>query len=419
MDTIIEKEKWTNKRVISLTLFVFVVLLLVYFLFINNTSSVLYVDKDHLLIVEVVQDQFMEYIPVDGTVYPKSTVFIDAVQGGIVEEIFVEDGDIVEKGSPLLKLQNTEMELRFMEQETRIFDAINNLQNTKLLLDRDKYTRQKEIVDLQYKSDKLKTDFNRKQSLFDQKAIALKEYEDVKREYNFNIKQLEISMNLARIDSLSFKNRNKQIMNSIARMYENVELLKKSMNNLVVKSPANGKLSSFKVELGQTKSPGEHLGQIDGLTGNKLLVKLDERYISRVKKGQRAEFISETMQHFSLSVSKIYTDVINGSFQLEMLFDSIEPQHIKTGQNLQLRLILSEAQNALMIKRGAFFTTTGGNWIYVLSADKKTATKKMIKIGKQNVYYYEILEGLKPDDKVIVSSYETFGDNHKLIFNLN
>lgn len=416
MDTIIEKRKWTNKRVISLTLLVFMVVLLVYFLFIKNSNSILYVDKDHLLIAEAVNDQFMEYIPVDGMVYPKSTVFIDAVQGGIVEKIYVEDGDTVEKGSPLLKLQNTEMELRFMEQETRIFDAINNLQNTKLILDRDKYTRQKEVVSLQYELDKFKTDFNRKQILFNKKVIALKEYEDAKREYVFNIKQLEISMKLARIDSLSYKNRNSQIINSINRMYGNIELLKKSINNLVVKSPAKGKLSSFKVELGQTKLPGEHLGQIDRLGGNKLFVNIDERYIARVKKGQKAEFISENDRHFSLSVSKIYTDVIKGAFQVEMLFDSIEPQHIKQGQNLQLRLILSEAKNAVMIKRGAFFMTTGGNWIYVLNTDEKSATKKTIKIGRQNVYYYEILGGLKIGDKAIVSSYETFGNNQKLIF---
>ena len=223
-------------------------------------------------------------------------------------------------------------------------------------------------------------------------------------------------MKLARIDSLSYKNRNSQIISSISRMYENVELLKKSMNNLVVKSPVKGKLSSFKVELGQTKSPGEHLGQIDMLGGNKLLVNIDERYIARVIKGQKAEFTTDNNQHFNLSVSKIYTDVINGNFQVEMLFDSIEPQHIKRGQNLQLRLVLSEAKNAMMIKRGAFFMTTGGNWIYVLSADEKTATKRTIKIGKQNVYFYEILEGLKTGDKVIVSSSETFGDSGNLIF---
>jgi HlyD family secretion protein len=416
MDTIIEKKKWTKKRISSLSLIVLVAILLVYFLFIRRTHTVLHVDKSHLLIAEVAEGSFMEYIPVDGTVYPKNTVYIDAVLGGIVEEIFVEDGDTVTKGSPLLKLQNTEMELRFMEQETRIFDAINNLQNTKLLLDRDKYTRQKEIVDLQYKSDKLKAEFDRKQSLFKQNAIAIKEYEDVKREYVFNKKQLAISMKLARIDSLSYKNRNKQIMGSIARMYENVDLLKKSMDNLVVKSPADGKLSSFKLELGQTKSPGEHLAQIDQLGGNKLLVKLDERYISRVRKGQSAEFISENNKILKLFVSKIYTDVVNGSFQVEMLFDSKEPEHIKRGQNLQVRLILSEAENALMIKRGAFFQATGGNWIYVLSADGKTATKRAIKTGRQNVYNYEITEGLKPGEKVIVSSYGTFGDSYKLEF---
>ncbi|OQY03152.1 MAG: hypothetical protein B6I20_05655 [Bacteroidetes bacterium 4572_117] len=317
-----------------------------------------------------------------------------------------------------IKVVNNEtFDYRFLDNLIdRIFDAINNLQNTKLILDRDKYTRQKEIVDLNYQLDKYKTDFDRKKQLFEKKAIALKEYEDAKREYSFNVQQLKISMKLAHIDSVSYINRNSQIMSSISRMYENTKLLKKSMANLVVKSPASGKLSSFKVELGQTKSPSEHLGQIDKLTGKKLLVNIDERYTANVKNGQKAEYLSENNDKYKLSVSKIYTNVTNGSFQVEMLFDSIEPQHIKRGQNLQMRLILSEVNNAMMIKRDAFFATTGGNWIYVLNRDEKSATKRPIQIGKQNIYFYEILEGLKTGDKVIVSSYETFGDYTDLVF---
>ncbi len=416
MDTIIEQKKWTKKKIATISGIGFLAILLIYLIFIKDNSSVLSVNKEHLLISELTEGPFMEYIPVDAKVVPKTMIFIDAILGGIIEKIYVEDGDTVQKGSPLLKLQNTEMELRFMEQETRIFDAINNLQNTKLLLDRDKYTRQKEIVDLQYKLDKLKTDFLRKQVLFDKQVIPLKEYEDARRDYDYNIKQLQISLKLAQIDSLSYKNRNKQILNSIKRMYGNVELLHKSIDNLIVKAPATGELSSFKAELGQTIQSGEHIGQINGADGYKLQANIDERYIVRVKKGQKAEYTAENGKKYTLTVSKIYTDVVKGSFLVEMRFDSIEPPHIKKGQSLQLRLILSEAQKALMLKRGAFFQSSGGNWVYVLSSDKKSASKRAVKIGRQNIYYYEILEGLKPGDEVIISSYETFGNKDVLVF---
>ncbi len=416
MDTIIEQKKWTKKKIATISGIGFLAILLIYLIFIKDNSSILSVNKEHLLISEVTEGQFMEYIPVDAKVAPKTMIFIDAILGGIIEKIYVEDGDTVQKGTALLKLQNTEMELRFMEQETRIFDAINNLQNTKLLLDRDKYTRQKEIVDLQYKLDKLKTDFLRKQVLFDKQVIPLKEYEDARRDYDYNIKQLQISLKLAQIDSLSYKNRNKQILNSIKRMYGNIELLHKSIDNLIVKAPATGELSSFKAELGQTIQSGEHIGQINGANGYKLQANIDERYIARIKKGQKAEYTAENGKKYSLTVSKIYTDVVKGSFLVEMRFDSIEPPHIKKGQSLQLRLILSEAQKALMLKRGAFFQSSGGNWVYVLSSDKKSASKKAVEIGRQNIYYYEILEGLKPGDEVIISSYETFGDKDVLVF---
>ncbi len=415
MDRVIEKKKWTTTKLLAIAgIFVFLVLL-VWMLFIRDNSSRLYVDKNQLTIARVEKGRFQEFIPVDGVVFPRNTVYIDAVQGGIVEEVYVEDGAILKKGEPILKLANANMELSYMDQETRMYDAINNLSNTRISLEQLRYTRQKEIIQLQYEIDKVKTDFRRKEQFFKDKLISLKEYEDARRDFDYSIKQLEITLRLRKLDSISGVDQGNQISSSMERMNNNLSLLRRNMDNMSIKSPADGKLSSFIVEIGQTKSAGEHLGQIDLMDGFKLRASIDERYISRVFTGQQAEF-DLSGKLYSLQISKIYTDVTNGSFQVDLLFDGPEPEDIKRGQTVQLRVQFSGASDALIVRRGGFFQETGGNWIYVLNSSGEFATRRNIKIGRQNTSHYELLEGLEPGEQVIISSYDSFGGKDKLIF---
>ena len=389
--------------------------LIIHLVFIRDTRSRMFVDPGQLSIVSVLRDKFQEFIPVDGIVYPKSTVYIDAVQGGVVEEVFVEDGALLKKGDPILKLSNPNMELSFMETETRIVEAINNLQNSKIDLERNKIFRQQEIVDLQYRIDQTTKDFKRTEVLYSDSLISTKEYEDAQRNYDFTLKQLLISLRLQRLDSLASVDQEKQIQQSIRRMYDNMGLLHKNLELLYIKAPVDGKLSSFNVEIGQTKSQGEHLGQIDLQDGFKLQANIDERYVSRVYTGQEAEmdFSGKTYQ---LAVHKIYTGVSGGSFPVDLLFTGEYPENIKRGQTIQLRLEFSRPTEAFIIKRGGFFQTTGGNWIYVVDPSGDFAIRRPIRLGSQNTYFYEVLEGLKEGEKVIVSSYEPFGDKEKLVF---
>ncbi len=415
MDRIIEKKKWTPKKIATITAITLFVLFIVYLLFFRDKSSRLYVDRNQLTIATVLEDKFKEFIPIDGVVYPKTTIYIDAVQGGVVEAVYVEDGDLLHKGDTIIKLLNTAMELNYMEQETRMLAEINNLQNTQLTLEQTKYLRQKEITQLNYEIDRVKTDFNRKYRLYQEKVISDQEYEDAERDHRFTLMQLEISLKLQKIDSIATVEQQSNINTSLERMRENLKLLRKNMENAYVKAPANGILSSFDIEIGETKSTGQHLGQIDMQDGFKLEANIDERYISRVYKGQPAEFdFGGTTYH--LSIDKIYTDVTAGSFQVDMLFDSIHPGHIKRGQTIQLRLIFSSETDAIIVKRGGFFQETGGNWIYVLDQTEDFAYKRDINISRQNTNYYEVKEGLQPGEKVIVSSYDAFGDKDKLIF---
>ncbi len=415
MDRIIKKKKWTIKKILTIIAIIAFVGFIIYLLFLRDKASRLYVEKNQLTIATVVEDKFKEFIPTDGVVYPKTTVYIDAVQGGVVESVHVEDGDHLQKGDTILKLLNTAMELNYMEQETRMLAEINNLQNTGLSLEQNKYLRQKEIIELLYQIDRVKSDFQRKKELYKEKVISDKEFEDAQRDHKFTLKQLEISLKLQRIDSIATVEQQENIETSLDRMRENLRLLRKNMENAYVKAPATGILSSFDVEIGETKSTGQHLGQIDKQDGFKLEANIDERYISRVYVGQPAEFdFAGTTYH--LFINKIYTDVTNGSFQVDLLFEDVAPAHIKRGQTIQLRLIFSSETDAIIVKRGGFFQETGGNWIYVLDPSGDFAYKRDISISRQNTNFYEVREGLQPGEKVIVSSYDAFGDKDKLIF---
>jgi len=413
MDRIIEKKRWTTKKIIqiaAIAVFASFILLLAF----RDRSSRLNIDRSQVTIAAVTEDKFQEFIPVDGIVQPKTTVFIDAVLGGTVEKKFLEDGATVKKGDTILRLSNANMQLSYMDQETRMYDAINNLLNSRIALEQNKFLRQKEITNLLYEIDQVEKEFERAQKLYQDGVYTLKQFEDAKRDYDFSKRQLNISLELQRLDSISTEDQKRQISASIERMKANLSLLRSNMDKLLVRAPADGILSSFNVEIGETKNPGERLGQIDILDGYKMRASIDERYVSRVVPGQEAE-IDFSGRTYDLYISKIYTGVTGGAFQVDMLFAGDVPENIKRGQTIQMRLKFSTPTDALIIKRGGFFQQTGGNWVYVVDPSEEVAVKRNIRLGRQNTKFYEVLEGLEPGEKVIISSYETFGDKDKLI----
>ncbi|MDO8897440.1 MAG: HlyD family efflux transporter periplasmic adaptor subunit [Bacteroidales bacterium] len=415
MDRKIEKKKWTPKKLAFIGLTGLFALFVLYLLIFRDKSSKIYVNRDQVTIATVLKDKFQEFIPVDGVVLPRTTIFIDAIMGGNVQEVYVEDGAMLKKGDVILKLVNTNLELSYMEQETRIFEAINNLQNTKIGLEQNKYTRQRELVNVQQQLEMLQINFDRQCQLYADNLISDMEFEEAERSYRFARKQLEISLQLQKLDSISAHSRNKQIDLSMDRLYNNLELLRTSLGNLYVKAPADGQLSSFSIQVGQTAIAGVHLGQIDIPDDFKLRANIDERYISRVSIGQEAEF-EFGGKSYLLNIQKIYTDVTAGTFQVDLQFNEEFPPHIKRGQTLQLRLKFSGETDALIIRRGGFFQQTGGNWIYVLDPTESFATKRNIRINRQNTLHYELLEGLEAGEKVIISSYDNFGNKDRIIF---
>lgn len=415
MDRIIKKKKWTTQRILTIAAVTAFAFFLIYLMFIRDKRSKLFISKEQITIARVLEDKFQEFIPVDGVVLPMHTVYIDAVLGGTVEKKYVEDGAMLKLGDTIIRLSNASMQLSYMDQETRMYDAINNLQNSRISLEQNKFYRQKEITNLLYEIDQVEKTFQREKKLFDEKVISVMEFEDAERDYKFTMKQLEISLELQRLDSVSAEEQKKQINASIERMRANLNQLRENMDKLIVRAPTDGVLTSFNIEIGESVPAGTRIGRIDIMGGYKMRANIDERYVSRVEIGQEAE-LDFTRNTYNLNVSKIYTGVTGGAFQVDMLFDGDQPGNIKRGQTIQMRLLFSSPSDARIIKRGGFFQETGGNWIYVVNPSGEYAEKRDIRLGRQNTRYYEVLEGLEPGEEVIISSYDNFGAKEKLVF---
>lgn len=415
MDRVIKKKKWTVKKLVSIAGITAFAVFIIYLLFFRDTSSRLYVDGDKMTIATVQQGHFQEFIPVDGIVQPIVTIYVDAVFGGRVEEIFVRDGAHVEEGDKILRLSNSQVELNYMNQESSALEVLDRMENTRLNLQRNAFDLQRRQADLEYRLDIAQTDYERRRSFYEQGVISDEEYENAEREYQFALRNYEIGRATMQHDSIYTSTQMDQITDYINRTRHNISFLQDHIENLTIRAPISGLLSSFNSERGETKSQGQNLGQIDVLDGFKLRARIDERYVNRTYVGQPAsfEYGGET---YHLEIGQIYSNISGGAFEVDLQFNGSEPSGLRRGQTLQLRLQFSGVAEALIIPRGGFYQTTGGNWIYVLDSSGSQATRRQIRIGRQNIHHYEVLEGLEPGEQVIVSSYDSYGGRDRLIF---
>lgn len=415
MDRIIKKKKWTVKKLAGIAGVSVFSVFIIFLLFFRDTSSRLYVDRDKMTIASVERGRFQEFIPVDGVVQPIVTIYVDAVFGGRVEEIYVRDGAQVEEGDKILRLANAQIELSYMQQENTALEVLDRYQNTRLNLERNMFNLERQLADMEYRLDIAQKDYLRKKHFFEQGVISDEEYENAEREYRFARRNFEIGVRTMRHDSLYVSTQMKQINQYINRVEENIGMLHTTLDQLVIRAPISGQLSSFNAERGETKTAGENLGQIDVLDGFKLRARIDERYVNRTYLGQPASF-EYGGQTYNLEISKIYSTITGGAFEVDLEFNGDEPGGIRRGQTLQLRLQFSGVADALIIPRGGFYQATGGNWIYVLDPSGSQATRRHIRIGRQNIHHYEVLEGLEPGERVITSSYDSYGNRDRLIF---
>ncbi|MEQ9424201.1 MAG: efflux RND transporter periplasmic adaptor subunit [Cyclobacteriaceae bacterium] len=415
MDRQIKKKKWTLSRILTFGGAGAFVLFILYSFIFADKGSKLNVSIDKINISEVHQGEFREFIPVDGTVMPIKTIRLDAIEGGVVEKKFTEGGIQVGKGDTLLKLANTNLVQSFIREETQAYILINNVENTRLSLKQNQFNLKRQLTELDFQIDQAKDLFTRSKQLFDEKVISEQEYLNAKREYDRLKASREIQIESNRFDSLNAVTQINQAEATLSRTSNNLELIKASLDNLYVRAPISGRLSNISVEVGESVAPGQNVGQIDDYNAFKVRASIDEHYIARIYDGLDGSF-DFAGNTFALKITKIYPEVNNGLFEVDLAFEGDLPEGIRRGQTLQIKLQLSENVQAVQIPRGSFYQTTGGNWIFVVDGSGDYAIRRSIRLGRQNPRYYEVLEGLQPGEQVVVSSYDGYEDKDRLVF---
>jgi HlyD family secretion protein len=414
VDRVIAKKKWNRKKIMTIGGIAAIVLLAVASYYFTSGKSKLNVDQDRITISEVKKGPFQEFIPVNGVVMPLTSIYLDALEGGRVEEKFVEDGAIMKKGDPILRLSNTDLELNLLSQQSNVYNTLTQMQIARNAAQQNTVTKLNQMTDVESALKEAERVYTLDKSLYQQKAIGLQEFKKAENDYNYYLQKKDLTKQLLKQDSLTNEQQLEQAKQSYQGSQDALSLFRKKVGDLIVRAPIDGQLTSLDAEIGQSKNKGERLGQIDVLDGFKVRVDIDEHYISRIYTGLMGEFTFAD-KDYKLKIIKVYTQVTNGRFQVDMAFVGDAPQGIRRGQTLQIRLALSDETQALLLAKGGFYQQTGGNWVFKVSDNGNTAYKVDIQLGRQNPDYYEVLSGLKPGDKVVTSSYENYGNMQELV----
>lgn len=366
-------------------------------------------ERNDITIREVSRGDFEDVVLFNSVVEPKTSVFVNVVQGGSVAEVFVESGAMVKKGTPLLRVYNPNAELNYLTQETAIVEQINNLRNIRVNVKNQQLNLDQQLlaIDNDYKNAERKYKLDKK--LYEKDVVAKNDYEISEQSFTY---QKERSNVIRKSVDEEKKSRDMQlstINTSLSNMQKSLELLRKNKENFTVKAPVSGQLSSFNPILGESYNQGQSVGKINVLDGYKLVANVDEYYISKLREGINGR-VSVDAKNYDISLSKIFPEVVNGQFRVELKFasDSI-PASIKRGMSLNTKVFLSGKSEALLLSKGLFYQSSNGKWVFVLNSENK-AVKRKVRIGRENPFYYEVLEGLKEGDKVITSSYDEFKD---------
>ena len=411
MDRVIEKKKWPPKRIFYTFVLPILACVIVWLMVRATGNSRLRVEKDRLTISNITYGPFQEFIPINGEVLPLTTRYVTALAGGQVEEVYMEGGELVNKGDIIMKLSNPDQELNYMQLETNLLEQADQLRNTRINLEERGLNLKEQL--LRIENDILSQGqlHRRNEQLFKDSVISRNDYEATKFPYELALKQRDLTKLRIDQDAQLRTQQLDQVETSLQMIQTNLVAVQRNRQNFIIKAPTTGQLSSIRVELGETVNQGQQIGQIDVMEGYKVRAQIDEHYIARIEPGLKGQF-SFSGQPYQLEIRKVYPEVLqNGAFEVDMEFnDSGTPEGIKRGQNLQIRLALSEEEQALMIPRGGFFQSTGGNWVYVVDSEKQIATKRNIRINRQSDRFFEVTEGLKEGEQVITSGYDNFNE---------
>ncbi len=415
MDRVIEKKFWSKKRILTIAGIVALAALIGASIYYTSGPTRLVVQNDRIEIKDVIKGPFVETIPENGVVLPKSIFYLDVLEGGSVEERYAEDGAILKKGDPILRLSNTDLQLSLVNQQTSVFNLITQMQIAKNAALQNTVTKRNQMADVQSSLKEAERVYLLDKKLYEQKAIGYQDYKSAENLYNYNKDKEKLTEQILEQDSISNAQQLQQAAQSSEGSKNALNIMQQKVGNLIVRATVDGQLTSLAAEVGQNIPQGTRIGEIDVLGSYKVQANPDEHYLNRIYPGLKAHFDFNDST-YELVISKVYSHVgTDGRFLVDLNFAGKVPNGLRRGQTLQILLALSEERQAIMIPQGGFFQQTGGNWIFKVSPDGTKAYKVNIQLGNKNQDYYEVLSGLQPGDKVITSSYETYGNIQELV----
>ena len=381
----------------------------------RDDASTLRVDADTLAISEVTEGEFNDYIRISGQVQPMTTIQISPQEGGVVQEIIIEEGSKVKAGDEIIRLSNDNLDLQILNSEAELAEKENLLRNTLISMEQQRLSVRQEKLQLQIDVKRLQRAYEQNKALFEEKLIAREAYLRSLEDYEMAAGRLGLVNERAEQDSLYRSIEISRMEESLENMRLNMQMIRRRKDNLTIKAPIDGELGLLDVVLGQSIGSGTRIGQINELGSYKIEAQIDEHYIDRVSAGLSASFERQN-ESYDAVIRKVYPEVREGKFKADFKFSGEQPANIRTGQTYYLNLQLGQPEKAILIPRGTFYQKTGGKWIYVVSPEGGKAVRREIRIGRQNPRFYEVLEGLQPGEQVITSGYDNFGDNEVLVF---
>lgn len=414
MDIQLEKKKGIRKKHLPYIVGGIAFLLLVGWMIFGNHASTLRVDARGISIGHVTHEQFNDFVRVDGQVQPITVVQLSPEEGGIVQEKVVEEGAQVRRGDIIVRLSNSNLDLQILNAEAELAEKQNLLRNTQVTMEQDRLRNKTEKLQLDLDITRRQRTYRQQEKLYDEKLIAREDFLQAKEDYELAQQKHALIIERLHQDSIYRSIQMDQMEDNLANMRRNVLLIRERKENLNVRSQIDGELGLLDVVLGQNVSPGQKIGQINDLSDYKIEALIDEHYIDRVKTGLAATFERQG-GNFELSVRKVYPEVRDGKFRTDFVFTGERPDNIRSGQTYYINLQLGQPTESIIIPKGTFFQSTGGNWIFVLDKDGKKAYRRKIRIGRQNPQYYEVLEGLEAGERVVISSYESYKNSEILI----
>lgn len=407
MDRRIKRGRFTSGSILKIALLsVFIISISYAYSYYGKVKTVT-IAENRLTISSVHQDSFSEYIPLTGNVEPQTIVYLEAIEGGQVTEVLVEEGSFVNKGDPLLKLKNTNLQLEVIGSEAQLTEQINNLNNTRLSYEQNRLKHKRDLIDFDARIETITSQITRREKLVNAGGATVEQMEDLVIERTRLVRMREATLEAQKIDEGYQESQMVQLNNAIDRMNENLLIARENLDSLTVKAPISGQLTSLDAHTGESKAEGQRLGQIDQVDSFKVTALSDEYYLSRVKAGQLAT-VKIDQNDYQLRVSKIYPEITNRQFEIDLIFTAEIPQSIRRGQSLQLKLEIGSVAQNLVLANGQYVDETGGQWVFLVSPSDSHAEKKPVSIGRRNMETVEVISGLNDGDKVITSSYSNF-----------